>query len=236
MEDRPLIGVVPCVDDERESYWMLPGYFKGVERAGGVPLMLPLTCDASVLDRLVEELDGFLLTGGHDVSPALYGAEPLPGGECCPERDEMERALIAGALAADKALFGICRGIQLLNVVFGGTLYQDLPTQLPASPLEHHMRPPYDRAVHGVHLAGGTPLRELLGVERLAVNSYHHQGVREVGEGLEVMAVADDGLVEALRVREARFAWAIQWHPEFMRADDPASCALFGAFVDAARS
>ena len=233
MDGRPVIGVMPLMDFERESYWMLPGYFHGVEQAGGLPVMLPLSAEPALVDRALALCDGFLLTGGHDVDPALYGEEPLPGTDTCPERDAMEARLIAGALATERPLFGICRGIQMLNVALGGTLYQDIPTQLP-SELEHHMSAPYDRAVHEVRLVPGTPLYDLLGRDVLPVNSYHHQGVARVAPGLEVMASAPDGLVEAVRVPEARFVWAVQWHPEFMPVNDPPSAALFHAFVQAA--
>ena len=120
---KPLIGIVPLVDEARESYWMLPGYMQGVEQAGGVPVMLPLTDDAAALRQLADTCDGFLLTGGQDVSPALYGAAPtLQCGETCPARDAMEARLLDLALAADKPVLGICRGIQFLNVHLGGTL------------------------------------------------------------------------------------------------------------------
>ena len=237
---KPLIGVIPLVDDGRESYWMLPGYFHGIEHAGGVPIMLPLTADADVLDQLARELDGLLFTGGHDVDPALYGEPPAGVGETCPARDAMERGLLERALAADKPVFGICRGIQFINAAMGGTLWQDLPTQLhaarPDAPvLEHHMSgPPYDRAAHEVEVLPDTPLAALLGAGTLPVNSYHHQGVRRVAPGLRPMAIAPDGLVEALWAPGARFCWAVQWHPEFMPLDDPAASAVFGAFLQAA--
>ena len=229
---RPVVGVMPLMDYERDSYWMLPGYFEGIERAGGYPVMLPLCGDLEYVDQAFALCDGFLLTGGHDVAPALYGEAMLPETDACPERDVFEMRLISAALAQDKPFFGICRGIQILNVALGGTLYQNIPSQLP-SDLEHHMCAPYDRTVHEVALFEGTPLRELLGVERLDVNSYHHQGVRRLAHGLQAMAQAPDGLIEAVRVPEARFAWAVQWHPEFMRPDDEPSNALFGAFVAA---
>ena len=141
---RPLIGIVPLVDAQRESYWMLPGYMRGVEQAGGLPIMLPLTDDDAALRQLADTCDGFLLTGGQDVSPALYGAAPAPAcGETCPARDAMETKLLALALEQDKPVLGICRGIQFLNVYLGGTLYQDLPTEHPSA-AEHHQKPPYD--------------------------------------------------------------------------------------------
>ena len=242
MARKPLIGVMPLVDEGRESYWMLPGSFHGLEHAGGVPAMLPLTAEPAVLDQLVATFDGFLFTGGHDVDPALYGEAPAGTGETCPARDALEQGLLARAIAADKPVFGICRGIQLLNVALGGTLWQDLPTQRaaaqPAAPaLEHHMSgPPYSRAAHEVEVLPDTPLAALVGAGTLPVNSYHHQGVRRLAPALAPMAVAPDGLIEAVWLLGARFCWAVQWHPEFMPVDDPPSAALFRAFVAAAEN
>lgn len=227
---KPLIGVVPLVDYVRESYWMLPGYFEGLEHAGAIPLMLPLAAGGADVRQLVRELDGLLFTGGHDVDPALYGQAARGGDEYCPERDRLESSLLHAAIEADLAVLGICRGIQFMNAALGGTLYQDLPTQLPSG-VEHHMSAPYARTVHDVELLEGTPLRQLLGVERLAVNSYHHQGVHAVAPCLQPMAVAPDGLVEAVCLPGRRFVWAVQWHPEFMPVDDAPSAALFAAFV-----
>ena len=145
---KPLIGVVPLYDSEKESFWMLPGYMEGIEAAGGIPVMLPMTADDGILEELVGALDGFLLTGGQDVDPALYGAAKSPAcGETCPARDAMEPKLLRRALDADKPVFGICRGIQLLNACLGGTLYLDLPAEDERA-VDHRMSPPYDRAVH----------------------------------------------------------------------------------------
>lgn len=232
---KPIIGIVPLVDTERESYWMLPGYMAGVETAGGIPLMLPLTDAPEDLSQLLPVCDGLLFTGGQDVSPELYGQQPLPQcGECIPLRDRMEQQLLALALEADKPLLGICRGIQLINAALGGTLYQDLPTQTD-SVLEHHQTPPYDVPVHEVTLERESPLYGLLKKDRLAVNSYHHQGVKELAPPLKRMAAATDGLTEAVWLPGKRFVWAVQWHPEFSYRRDADSRKIFSAFVDACR-
>lgn len=228
---KPLIGIVPLVDTARESYWMLPGYMQGVEQAGGVPVMLPLTDDAEVLRQLAATCDGFLLTGGQDVSPALYGAAASPQcGETSPARDAMEKQLLGMALAADKPVLGICRGIQFLNAYLGGTLYQDLPTEHP-SPANHHQTPPYDAPVHGVTLVAGSPLQTLLGKDVLAVNSLHHQAIKTLAPGLQAMAVSEDGLTEAVCLPGKKFVWAVQWHPEFSFRVNEDSRKIFGAFV-----
>ena len=233
----PLIGVVPLVDEGRDSYWMLPGYFEGILEAGGAPVMLPLTDGPEVLARLVSSCDGILVTGGQDVSPELYGEQGADAvtlcGELCAARDKMESALIPLAVRGDVPVLGICRGIQVINAVLGGTLWQDLPKQRP-SEVEHHGLPPYEEPVHEVDVLSSTPLAEAIGAGSY-VNSYHHQALRDLAPGLEAMAVAPDGVIEAVWRPESRFLWAVQWHPEFSRGVDEKSRKVFSAFVDAAR-
>lgn len=230
---KPLLGLIPLVDDKLESLWMLPGYMDGVAQAGGIPVMLPLTEDASDLEQLCAACDGFLLTGGHDVSPSVYGEEKLPVcGVCSEARDRMERLVLEYALRDDKPVLGICRGHQLLNALLGGTLYQDLPSQHPSA-VEHHQQPPYDVPIHTVSILPGTPLHELLGRDTLPVNSYHHQAVKALSPRLKPMAVAEDGLVEAAYLPGHRFVWSVQWHPEFAFRSDAASAAILSAFVNA---
>lgn len=232
---KPVIGVVPLVDEQRSSLWMLPGYLEGVQAAGGVPVVLPLTDDGADIAQLTELCDGFLFTGGHDVAPAFYGEETLlVCGPLCPERDRMERPLLLAAIAADKSILGICRGLQFINAALGGTLYQDLPAQRP-SDCGHHMEAPYDRHAHRVALTPGTPLAVCIGGEEMGVNSCHHQGIRELSPRLSVMAEAPDGLIEAAYLPECSFAWAVQWHPEFSRKADPNSQRIFDAFVGSIR-
>ena len=230
---KPLVGVMPLWDDEKESIWMLPGYLDGIGEAGATPIIFPMTEDPEEISRLVDMCDGILLTGGHDVTPSIYGEEPLEGKiSCCSKRDNMEKLVLSNAIKEDKPVFGICRGIQFINAVLGGTLYQDLPTQHPSS-VEHHQTPPYDVPVHEVIVRKGTPLFESLGTERLRVNSYHHQAVKDVAPGLAVMAGSEDGLVEALYRPDSKFLWAVQWHPEFSFKTDENSRKIFRAFVEA---
>ena len=129
---RPLIGVTPLLDTKLDSYWMLPDYMQGIQRAGGMPVMLPFQHDPESIDQMVALCDGFVFTGGEDIDPAYYHTEREPVcGVSLPERDELETRLLRAALAADKPVLAICRGMQLLNVVLGGTLWQDLPSQRP---------------------------------------------------------------------------------------------------------
>ena len=228
---KPIIGIVPLVDIERESYWMLPGYMKGIEQAGGIPLMLPLTSDEENLQQLAEELDGFLYAGGQDISPNLYAQRrSRMCGQCCHERDEMETILFRMVYEQDKPLLGICRGIQCINVVMGGTLYQDLPSEH-SSDTEHHQIPPYDVPVHSVKIIGDSPLYKLLKKEALMVNSYHHQAILTLAPKVSAMAVSEDGLIEAVCVPKKRFIWGIQWHRELSCLVDENSRKIFSEFI-----
>lgn len=232
MDLRPIVGVMPLWDDEKKSYWMLPGYLEGLQEAGATSVIFPMIDDAEELARLVSMCDGILLTGGHDVSPEIYGEEPLDETVSYAPRDEMEKIVLREAIAQDKPLLGICRGIQFVNAALGGTLYQDLPMQFPST-TEHHQTPPYDVPVHDVKIVKDTPLYDCLGEDRIRVNSYHHQAVKDVAPELTVMAEAEDGLVEALYRPQSRFLWVVQWHPEFSFRNDENSRKIFSAFVEA---
>lgn len=195
--------------------------------------MLPLTTDYKIIQRLVENFDGFLLTGGQDVSPKLYGEEILSEcGQINQQRDKMEQILIKQVIELDKPMLGICRGIQILNAVLGGTLYQDLPMQY-SSEIDHHMTPPYDRVVHKVILNEETPLYSILNVKEIGVNSYHHQAIKDLSEKLEIAAVSEDGIIEGVYMPGKKFVLATQWHPELSYLKDENSMKIFNAFVNA---
>ena len=229
---KPVIGVLPLYDRERESLWMLPGYFRGLSHAGALPVMLPLE-NAEDCAQMAALCDGLLFTGGQDVDPALYGEEKQPVcGELCPARDRLEQALVLQAREQRKPVLGICRGLQLLNAALGGTLWQDLPSQRHGE-INHRMERPYDRAAHTVRLSG--PLAALYQADSLGVNSCHHQGIKALAPSLRPMAVAEDGLVEALYDPEQPFFWAVQWHPEFFAPATGPGAAIFRAFAAAAK-
>lgn len=235
MDRKPLIGIVPLFDEERHSYWMIPGYMRGIEEAGGIPVMLPLTDDEETLERLVETCDGFLLTGGQDVDPRLYGEESVAKcGKSCPARDAMEKKLFSMILKRDMPVLGICRGIQFMSAALGGSLYQDIPSQRPSA-LIHCQKPPYHIPSHNVKILLDTPLYTLLKKENIAVNSYHHQGVKVLPACLRAMARAEDGLTEAIYMPGKKFVWAVQWHPELSFEQDEDNRKIFAAFVSACR-
>lgn len=232
---KPVIALIPLVDAGRDSLWMLPGYLNGISAAGGIGVMLPLTDNDEDVDEILSRFDGFLFTGGHDVDPNLYGQEKTGlCGELAPGRDAMEPKLLLRALEENKPVFGICRGLQLMNAVLGGTLYQDIPVQFP-SQTNHRMAAPYGRAAHNVQILPGTPFAALDIPETIGVNSCHHQGILALSPRMAPMAVAPDGLIEAAHIPGKNFACAVQWHPEFFPVEDPISRIIFRAFVDACR-
>lgn len=232
---RPVIGVMPLFDEERNSIWMVPGYMEGIQEAGGLPVILSARMSEREIEQICDMCDGFLFTGGHDVDPALYGMEKSP--YCSrpnEDRDILEKKIFAAALKEDRPVFGICRGIQLINVLCGGTLYQDLSVEYAGSKaVEHHMQPPYDVPCHRVEILENTPLYKLLQKPAMEVNSYHHQAIRILAPALAPMAVSEDGLIEAVYMPEQKFVQAVQWHPEFIYKKDRDCRKLFEAFTEA---
>jgi putative glutamine amidotransferase len=222
----PVIGVA----------WPKDDYLSALRAAGAeVRLISP---DTHPLSAVLEDIDGLLLTGGSDVGPERYGErERHPTVQCDTARDDYELPLARAALERNIPLLAICRGIQVLNVAAGGTLIQDIPTEL-ANPLVHAIQPDAESTVHDVAVRPGTCLARLLGgsldaQHRIVVNSRHHQAVKLVPKGLEVSATAPDGIVEAIEASHHRFCVAVQWHPEnYWRTGEFAS--LFEGLVRAA--
>ena len=230
---KPLIGVLPQIDEKREFLRMFPDYFEAIKEAGGIPIMLPLLSDEETIQKCADICEGFLFTGGPDIAPERYGETPVNQSVVTfPPRDELEMAMLEAAENSGKPILGICRGVQVINVYHGGTLYQDLPTQHPSKTC-HAQKPPFDMPAHNVTLTAGSPLQELLRKDELAVTSRHHQAIRKLGDGLKVMAESEDGLIEAVCLPDYGFLWAVQWHPESSHKTDEASKALFRAFINA---
>lgn len=231
----PVIGIVPMFDDKRENYRLRPGYMDAVACAGGIPVMLHPSEDEAVLDQLIESCDGFIFSGGQDIEPALYGEEKLNScEECMPERDSYEMKFLKLVLDCNKPVLGICRGIQVFNVLLGGSLYQDVPSQL-GTAVKHRAEVVGEAAMHTITVCGNTPLAKLTGDSVINVNSFHHQAIKMPAPGLEIMAKAEDGVVEAVYLPEKSFAVAVQWHPELMYKSDKNALALFEALVEAAK-
>lgn len=207
-------------------------YRKSIERAGG--RMVVLDADPSRAEEYVSSCDAILIPGGPDVDPSLYGEEREEKcGKANPVRDAFEPVLIRRAVEAGRPLLCVCRGIQILNVMYGGTLVQNLSGEKRKRHLSggRHMA----RHVHAVSVRKDSLLNAVTGKERMGVNSLHHQAVKDVGRGLSVSAVSEDGLVEGLEIDGYGRCVAVQWHPEHLAARDPVQRKIFEAFVEMAR-
>ncbi|MFI3263241.1 MAG: gamma-glutamyl-gamma-aminobutyrate hydrolase family protein [Rikenellaceae bacterium] len=230
---KPIIGVIPLWDDEKNSIWMLPGYMDLIRESGGIPIIFPLKADKEDIIKLCDLCDGILLTGGHDVNPLIYSQEKSNRcGISNTERDLLEREVFDYVLEKNLPILGICRGIQLINAFLGGTLYQDLPTEyIVDNGVNHQMKPPYDKPCHKVFVIEHSPLHKITGLTEISVNSYHHQAIKILAPSLEAMAFSEDGLVEAVYMPSENFVLAVQWHPEFNYLREESSRKLMAAFI-----
>jgi len=230
MKKRPIIGIMPLFDEFKDSYWMLPAYMLCLEEYGACPMMMPLSDDEDVIDNLISVCDGFLFSGGHDIDPKLYNEEKKEKcGTPCVQRDKMEEQLFFKAIKNDKPILGICRGLQIINVLLGGSLYQDLPSELG---INHEQSAPYDRVFHEVDIIKDTPLYDILNKSTIGVNSYHHQAVKVLSPKLKAMALSKDKLVEAVYMEDKKFVMAVQWHPEFSYKKDDSSVKIIREFIN----
>jgi putative glutamine amidotransferase len=234
----PVIGVTTSHGNNKSGYpiiYLLQAYTAALIQAGGVPVLIPSDLDEEGWRALYSRLDGILFTGGGDISLEHFQGEDNPkidGVE--PERDVLELGLLKAAVDDGKPFLGICRGMQLVNVGMGGTLYTDIADQKPGA-LKHDYSPDYPRDLlsHAVTVRAGTRLAEILGQTQLEVNSLHHQGLKDVAPGTKPVAFSPDELVEGLEISGHPFGVAVQWHPEWLTAQE-ADRRLFRAFVLAA--
>ena len=213
-------------------YAIRENYCAAVTEAGGLPILLPH--EPAQAEAYLERLDGLIVTGGDfDVDPSLFGSgERHPTVTTKDRRTTFELAITRSALEADRPILAICGGEQLLNVALGGSLIQHIPDEIDAA-LAHEQPGPRDQPGHSVELVAGSLLARICGAETLAVNSAHHQAVKDPGEGLRVNAKAPDGVIEGIEGPDRRFCLGLQWHPEF--GITSADRAIFGAFVAACR-
>lgn len=236
---RPIIGLTHSIQQDEKKLYMPLSYSIAVREAGGTPVLLPITMDEVVIESYADLVDGVLFSGGDDVNPLSYGEDQLWAcGDLCPLRDAFEIKLARTVLRKypDKPILGICRGEQVLNVALGGTLYQDIKSQLPGC-ISHqqHQFAPY--ASHKVRLEAGSKLHAIFGSEEIMVNSHHHQAVKDAAEGLRITARAADGMIEGFEKAEHPYFVGVQWHPERLveREENAAHRNLFKTFVDACR-
>ena len=236
-QKRPLIGVSGSRNIAERHHLVRENYMQSIIAAGGLPMLLPHTRDEALAAQMLDHLDALLLSGGGDVDPARYGEEMIPAcGEPDAQRDDFE--LLIGRLALERGMpvFGICRGIQLLTVLLGGTLYQDIETQLHIERVCHEQTPPYDAPVHTVRFVKDGLLARITGAQEVQTNSMHHQSVKDAGPRLIVEGTSADGVIEAVRAVHTDDVFAVQYHPEYMTTQAEHAARLFGYLVERAKA
>ena len=214
----PMIGLTGNYNDSNCT--LAEGYYQSILQAGGIPVIIPPYDDTHLLAQTLDQLDGILLTGGGDINPLYLGEEPIRELHGInPRRDRQE--LLLTRLAADRQLpiLGICRGVQVMNAAFDGALYQDIHVQMEGIRIKHSQDLDRSHASHTVQIEPGTLLHNLFKSETLAVNSFHHQAAKDMGEGMRATAFSDDGIVEAIE-HESLPIWAVQFHPERLSGPD----------------
>lgn len=239
---KPLIGITAYSYVRPDSGWLYDVCYRGnaraVERAGGLPVLIPSGLDEATLRGIYDRMDGILLPGGGDVNPKRYtsGTQHPTVGSIDDSRDTTELLMTRWAVAEDVPVFGICRGIQIMNVALGGTLIQDIPSALHTD-LRHDISRDLPRStiMHEVAIKPGTRLAQIIGSTTVPVNSLHHQAIEQPAPAVSIVAHATDGVPEALEIPDKQFVMAVQWHPEDMLDGDERMQHLFDAFVQAAR-
>ena len=243
---RPLIGVttqtLQAIDGIPEglphSVVMNQRYYHAITMAGAAPVLIPLLDELETLRAIYDRMDGVLIPGGVDVNPAEFGEAPHQRlGRIDPARDLVELQLVKWAIDDGKPVLGLCRGLQVINVALGGTLYQDLESEYPNA-IKHDYFPTYgfsrDHLAHRVSVESGSRLHGAFGDHSVPVNSMHHQGIKSLAGSLVASAVAPDGLIEAAELPNDSFVVGVQWHPEVFELSEPGSGELFRDFVHAA--
>lgn len=233
MAAKPLIGITMRLELPTDRFYLGRHYSEALEACGGIPIHIPLIPDAGYISDIVERLDGVLLPGSDsDCDPHMYGEEPMPRlGRVVPERDLTDSLVLRFCEERNLPILAICYGIQALNVSRGGTLIQDIGSQIEDC-IRHEQGQPAEPASHGLRIEPRSKLAKLAGGTESRVNSHHHQAIKTLGRDLSATAWAPDGIIECVEdVREERWVLGVQWHPELSWHDDSVSRALFVAFV-----
>lgn len=230
---KPIVGVTAEIKEG--GYFMPCIYPDAVTQAGGIPLVIPLIPGEDI-DALCEQIDALFVTGGEDIDPSYYDQDPhVHLGKIAPRLDAMEHALVQKMLELDKPYIGVCRGLHMLNVATGGSLYQSIHSQREEAVMQHKQQAERTHRSHPVKVDKDSRMFEMLKEEEFRVNSFHHQACHEVHEPLKVVARAKDGIIEGVESTEHSFVFGFQWHPEeFAKAGDEPSKRVFKAYIDAA--
>ena len=227
---KPVIGLTGSFRPHEwtAQHFLNQSYFHAIRHFGGIPVLLPVMAEEDELNYLVSTLDGLVLTGGDDIAPALFGETILNDTvKLCPERDQAEYAVLKLADEKNLPVLGICRGVQVMNVYYGGSLYQDIPAQIPGC-LLHRMEAPFHRTCHSCIPEQGTPFARW---EPFGINSHHHQAIKDVAPGYRCMGRSEDGVIEAIFDPAHRFRWGVQWHPERIWDIEKTSAWVFETFI-----
>lgn len=235
---KPLIGITTLNETRPKKIFSAVsyGYVRSVYLAGGIPVLIPLIGDEQAIDMYINSVDAIIFSGGEDVSPLSYGENPIKQVTyTSPARDEHEILLFKKAMQKNIPILGICRGIQIINVANGGTLYQDVNCQIDGS-LGHLPKDnPVDNLYHSVHIEKDSKLFDIFGEENLNVNSFHHQAVKKTGAGFKVSAKSSDGIIEGIEFEGKNFVIGVQWHPEDLTVKYPKFLKIFKALVEEAK-
>lgn len=231
---KPKIGLLAEVQEEGYT-GMKNSYATAIEAAGGIPFLLPYSKNEQTLTDYAQTMDGFVFTGGADIDPKYFGEEKKPScGQIFPLRDEFEMRMFERVLKTKKPILGICRGMQVINVFLGGTLYQDIETEYETD-LTHRQTAPVTAPWHDILITEETKLSALIGKSRMAGNSFHHQAVKALAKGLTCTATAKDGIIEAYSHDTYPYLRAYQWHPERLYLSDADNLSLFTEFIEACK-
>lgn len=233
MGRKPIIGLTMRLEMETDRFYLGRHYSEALAGMGALPVNIPLIPDPDYIAEVMAGMSGILLPGcNSDVDPLRYGQEPIPElGTVIPIKDETDLLVLAETERRNMPVFGICFGMQVMNVFYGGTLYQDVFAQVPNC-LKHQQGKPLERNSHSIRIEKGSLIEELTGSEKAVVNSHHHQAVDTVGNDLKATTWAADGIIETIEwTRDERFVLGVQWHPELSWNTDELSNKLFARFI-----
>ncbi len=235
---KPLIGITASMDLVGKEYTANEDYIEAIVQTGGIPIVLPYLSNEMDVKAMVEKIDGLYATGGYDIDPTLFNEEPHPNlGKIIPKRDEFEVILIEEMLRLNKPILAVCRGCQMLNIVVGGDMYQDIYKQIDAPLIQHQQNAPAGHGSHFVQVKKGSLLHKLTEKKQFKVNSRHHQANRLVSNPLIISGRSSDNIIEAVESKAHDFVLGLQWHPENMLAEqgDETATKIFIGFINACK-